>query len=214
MYQEGLGQFRWAVTLAAALMAWAFHVSPALAWGYGEFPLSQSVASGTSTFVGFGPVGTNCKTATGGSNCSFLTSKFTASGKAEPGGPFTETGTQTVFFGMDGSELTLNGSVIPSIGAPIGFCAPTFLSAHVVYADGTSDANATGTICCAASPPGSIKEVCGLLPIGPPSTTHVSGLCTSGTGVYAGTQCTSESTASSLDGVHFITRAEAFFTKP
>lgn len=42
---------------------------------------------------------------------------------------------------------------------------------------------------------------------------RVNGTCTSGTGKYAGIQCSSESTASTKDGVHFISGPEFVSTK-
>jgi hypothetical protein len=211
MYRVKRSLLGWAATIMVALIVYAFHVAPALAGD--SLTLSHEAASGTTTFVGLGPVGPGCNATTGGPNCSFYTTSFTASGNAEPGGPFTQTGTVTTFFGLNGSAITLNGSIYPSIGAPLGQCAPTFSTARTVYANGTSDANSTGTTCCAATPPAAITLVCGYpLALGPPSTTQVSGLCTSGTGKYAGTQCSSESTSSSIDGVHFLSRASTVFT--
>jgi hypothetical protein len=210
MYRVKRSLLRWVAAITVALMVYAFHAVPALPGD--DLTPSHSVASGTSTFVGLGPVGPGCDATTGGPDCSFYTTSFTASGKAEPGGSFTQTGTVTTFFGSNFSALTLNGSVYPSIGAPVGDCAPTFTTGQTVFADGTSDVNSTGTTCCAATPPSTIVAVCGPVFIGPPSTTQVSGLCTSGTGRYAGTQCSTESTSSSIDGVHFVSRAETVYT--
>jgi len=42
-----------------------------------------------------------------GPDCTFVTTSFTASGKGEPGGPFTETGTQTVLFGLIRRQRTV-----------------------------------------------------------------------------------------------------------
>jgi len=205
--------FRWAATVAAALLLWTLRTAPALAGNDSNLTIRHAVAAGTSTFVGFGPVGPGCDATTAGADCTFFTSTFTASGKSEPGGPFTQTGTSTVFFGAGGSNLTFAGSVVTSVGAPVGFCSPTFLTAQTKYANGTIDLNATGTVCCTASPPSSPIAVCGPLPIGPPSTTNESGTCTSGTGKYAGIQCSTESTASTTDGVHFLSRGETLSTK-
>jgi hypothetical protein len=212
MYRVRTGLLRLAASAAVALIAYALCAAPALAGGGDDLTLSHAVASGVSMFGAFGPVGTGCDASTAGSNCTFFTTTFTTKGKAEPGGPFTQTGTSTVYFGLNGSALTFAAS-LTLLGAPVGFCAPTFVTAHTVFANGTNDVNASGTICCTASPPTSPSAVCGALPIGPPSTTQTSGTCIGGTGKYAGTQCSSQATSSSSDGVHFIVRGETVYTK-
>jgi hypothetical protein len=57
--------------------------------------------------------GIDCKADCSGTACTFFTSSFTGTGKSDPGGPFTATGTSTAFFGLNGSALTSNGAVNP-----------------------------------------------------------------------------------------------------
>ena len=49
--------------------------------------------------------------------------------------------------------------------------------------------------------------------LGPPITSHESSVAISGTGKFAGVQCSGEDTASSIDGVHIIGRGESVCTK-
>jgi hypothetical protein len=208
MYPVRTSSLLWGVTVTFVLMLCALFVVPTLARGEGGLVLGHSVASGTSNFVGFGPVGPNCDAATAGPDCTFTTTSFSATGKAEPGGPFTETGTQTVLFGLisaDGPFAYPNGAV-DSLGNPAGFCAQTFGTAHVVDAKGTIELNFQGNLCCASS---SCTDPIG----GPPNTTQNTSVCISGTGKYAGIQCSGQGSASSTDGVHFVARGETVSTK-
>jgi hypothetical protein len=197
---------RWGVTVASALMLCAIFVAPALAAGDGGLVLRHSVGTSTGAFVAFGPLGPGCPPGpTPGPDCTFFTSSFTGSGKSEPGGHFTVSGTTTVLFGLNGFFFTPNGAADAS-GNPAGGCVPIFQTSHVVYANGSIDQNDTGSSCCGLGS-------CDGQPLGPPSTAHLSSVCTSGTGKYAGIQCSGESTGSSIDGVHSIGRGESVSTK-
>ncbi len=217
MYRVRIGLLRWTATVAVALMVCALYVAPALAGGDDDAKLSHSAGTGITTFVGFGPVGKGikCDPINFGPDCTFFTTSFTGSGKSEPGGPFTQTGTSTTFFGTNFGSITPNGAVLSSVGAPFGDCIPTFSTAHTVFANGTTDGNGTGNTCCAGTPPATLSgpSPCSFLGIGPPSTVHQSGVITSGTGKFAGIQCSGETTASSSDGVHVVFRGEAACTK-
>ena len=50
--------------------------------------------------------------------------------------------------------------------------------------------------------------------LGPPVTAHDSSVCISGTGKFAGIQCSGKDTASSIDSVHIISRGETVREKP
>jgi len=203
MYPVRASSLRWVVTAALALMLCALFVTPTLA-GEDLIP-GQEVVSGTISFGGFGPVGPNCNATTGGSACTFAISNVTGSGFFMPGGRFTHTGTSTILLGPGpGSFLFANGAV-DSTGSPAGFCAEVFGTSHTVFANGTIDVNAQGYTCCSSSscPNG----------LGPPTTTFVTTACTSGTGKYAGIQCSGKESSSSSDGVHFVARGEGVSTK-
>ena len=203
MYPVRASSLRWGVAFALALMLCALFVTPTLAGG--DLIPGQEVVSGTISFGAFGPVGPNCNATTGGSACTFATSNVTGSGKAVPGGPFTHTSTATVLLGPGpGSFLFPNGAV-DSTGNPAGFCAELSGTSHTVFANGTIDANVQGYTCCSSSscPNG----------VGPPTTTFVTTACTSGTGIYAGIQCSGKESSSSSDGVHFVGRGEDVSTK-
>ena len=203
MYPIRASSLRWGVALALALMLCALFVTPTLA-GEDLIP-GQEVVSGTISFGGFGPVGPNCNATTGGTGCTFAISNVTGSGKAVPGGRFTHTSTATILLGPGpGSFLYPNGAV-DSTGSPAGFCAELFGTSHTVFANGTIDGNAQGYTCCSSS---SCPNV-----LGPPSTTFITTVCTSGTGKYAGIQCSGKESSSSSDGVHFLARGEGASTK-
>jgi len=131
--------------------------------------------------------------------------QFYGDRKARGGGPFTFTGTSTGFFGLFGSALTANGAVNPD-GTRAGVCVPTFGSGHTVFANGTIDTEAKGESCC-------VGTSCGAVGLGPPITGHESSVCISGTGKFAGIQCSAEDTSSSIDAVHSIGRGEIGSTK-
>jgi hypothetical protein len=194
------------ITAASALMLCAMFVAPALAAGDAGLVLRHSVTTSTGTFVAFGPVGKNCPGPTFGPDCTFITTSFTGKGQSEPGGPFTVSGTSTILFGPNGGDFLFPNGGADASGNPSGACVPVFQTAHAVYANGTIDQNATGSLCCGLSN-------CDGQPFGPPSTAHISSVCTSGTGVYAGIQCSGEATGSSIDGVHSIGRGESVSTK-
>lgn len=197
---------RWGLAVGSALLLCAMFVAPALAAGDGGLVLRHSVGTSTSTFVAFGPVGTGCPGPTFGPDCTFITSSFTGKGQSEPGGPFTVSGTATILFGPNGGDFISPNGAADASGNPSGACVPVFQTAHTVYANGTIDQNATGTLCCTLNG-------CDGQPFGPPNTAHLSSACTSGTGKYAGIKCSGESTGSSIDGVHSISRAESVSTK-
>jgi hypothetical protein len=205
MYPVRFSSLRWGVTAALALMLCALFASPTLAGGSPGVNLNPTleVVSGTTTFGAFGPVGPDCDATTRGSGCTFVTSITTGSGFAVPGGPFTHTTNATALLGPGpGSFLFPNGAV-DSTGSPIGFCADTV---HTVFSNGTIDGNAQGYTCCSSSsscPNG----------VGPPTTTFVTTACTSGTGKYAGIQCSGKESSSSSDGVHYVARGEGVMTK-
>jgi hypothetical protein len=203
MYPVRASSPRWGVTTALALMLCALFVTPTLA-GEDLIP-GQKVVSGTTSFGAFGPVGPGCRSTTGGPNCTFATSNNTGSGSAVPGGPFTHTSTATILLGPGpGSFLFPNGAV-DSTGSPAGFCAELIGTSHTVFANGTIDANVQGYTCCSSNscPNG----------LGPPITTFATSACTSGTGKYAGIQCSGKESSSSSDGVHFVARSEDVSTK-
>jgi hypothetical protein len=211
MYPVRASILRWGVTIPFAIMLCAWFVTPTLAEGNGNknpnLHLGHSVVSGTSSFVGCGPVGPgiDCKADCSGTACTFFTTTFTGTGKADPGGPFTVTDTSTAFFGPGGSVLTPNGAVNPD-GTRAGVCVPTFGSDHVVFPNGTMDTESKGESCC-------VGTSCGAVGLGPPITAHQSSVCISGTGKFAGIQCSGEETSSSVDGVHIIGRGESVSTK-
>jgi len=64
--------FRWAATVAAALLLWTLRTAPALAGNDSNLTIRHAVAAGTSTFVGFGPVGPGCDATTAGADCTSL----------------------------------------------------------------------------------------------------------------------------------------------
>jgi len=197
---------RWGISAAFALILCAMFVGPALAAGDGDLVLRHSVSTATGAFVAFGPVGKGCPGPTFGPDCTFITTSFTGSGKSEPGGPFTVSGTGTILFGPNGGDFLSPNGAADASGNPSGACVPIFQTAHAVYANGTIDQNATGALCCTLNG-------CDGQPFGPPNTAHLSFACTSGTGKYAGIQCSGESTGSSRDGVHSIGRSESVSTK-
>src|SRR5262249_22799197 len=149
MYPVRASLLRCGVTIAFAIMLCAWFVAPTLAQ---DLKLGHSVVSGTSTFLGCGPVGPgiDCKADCSGTACTFFTTSFTGTGKADPGGPFTVTGTSTAFFGPLGSALTPNGAVNPD-GTQAGVCDPTFGTSHIVYPNGTIDSESKGEVCCAGT---------------------------------------------------------------
>ena len=206
MYQVRASLLRWGVTGTLVFTLCALFVTPTLAGG--ELILRHSVVSGTSSFVAFGPVGPNCSATTAGSDCTFFTSSFKGSGNAVPGGPFTVTGTTTELLGPFSTFpfVSVSGAVNASTGTPTGGCAPIFQTSHVVFANGTIDQNAQGNSCCASS---SCADFLG----GPPTTSHTTQVCISGTGKFAGIQCSGESSGSSSDNVHFVARGEGVSTK-
>jgi hypothetical protein len=169
--------------------------------------LTHSVNAGSSGSPVFGPVGPNCNATTAGPDCTFVTSTSTSSGKSEPGGPFTETDTTTALIGpfSSGPFVSVNGAV-DSLGNPAGGCVQIFQIVHDVYANGTIDSNSQGNLCCASNS-------CADFIAGPPNTTQATFVCTSGTGKYAGIQCSGESSGSSTDGVTFVSRSEMVSTK-
>ena len=210
---------RWEVTAGLALMLCALFVIPALAGAAAPPPppppppppgspliLRQSVISGTSSFGAYGPVGPGCSSTTGGPDCTFATSNSTGNGNASPGGSFTDTTSATILLGPGpGSQLFPNGSV-DSTGSPAGYCAEFVGTSHDVYATGgTIDTNSRGYTCCSSSscPNG----------LGPPSTNFATTVCVSGTGIFAGIQCSGEGSNSSSDDVHFLGGGETFSTK-
>jgi hypothetical protein len=211
MYPVRASWLRWGVTAALTLMLCALSVTPTLAGGKpfgnpgGQLIPSQEVVSGTTTFGAFGPVGPDCDATTGGPGCTFATNITTGSGIAVPGGPFTHTTNGTVYFGPSFSAVFSNGAVDPTTGSPVGFCAEIFGTVHTVFANGTIDGNAQGYTCCSSSSCTS--------GFGPPSTTFVTTACTSGTGKYAGIQCSGKESSSSSDGVHYVARGEGVSTK-
>jgi hypothetical protein len=205
MYSVRASLLRGGVTIAFAIMLCAWFVAPTLA-GNPDLHLGHSVVSGTSGFVGCGPVGPgiDCKADCSGTACQFSSSTFTGTGKGDPGGPFTVTGTSTVYFGFNGFAVTVNGAANPD-GSPGGFCAPTFGTSHVVFANGGAiDNESKGEVCSVGS---------NATFLGPPITSHESSVAISGTGKFAGVQCSGEDTASSSDGVHIISRGESVCTK-
>jgi hypothetical protein len=204
MYSVRASLLRGGVTIAFAIMLCAWFVAPTLA-GNPDLHLGHSVVSGTSSFVGCGPVGPgiDCKADCSGTACQFSSSTFTGTGKGDPGGPFTVTGTSTVYFGFNGFAVTVNGAANPD-GSPGGFCAPTFGTSHGVFANGTVDNESKGEVCSVGS---------NATFLGPPITTHESSVAISGTGKFAGIQCSGEDTATSSDGVHIISRGETVCTK-
>lgn len=201
-------------TVVLVLMVAAFWVAPALTSGKDaksenpllrvEKNLGHSVVSGTSSFVACGPVGPNCDANCNGTDCTFFTATSTGTGDGEPGGPFTFTGTATIFFGLNGSAVTVNGAANPD-GTPAGFCAPTSGSTHVVFPTGSIDQKSKGEVCTVGSSPDFL---------GSPTTAHDSSVCISGTGNFAGIQCAGEDTSGSTDGVHFIGRGESAASIP
>jgi hypothetical protein len=209
MYPVRANLLRWGVTIAFAIMLCVCFVAPTLAGGNGnqnpDLHLAHSVGSGTSSFVGCGPVGPgiDCKADCSGTACTFLSGTFTGTGKGDPGGPFTVTGTSTTYFGLNGSTVTSNGAANPD-GSPGGACAPTFGTSHIVYPNGTIDSESKGEVC-------SVGPATAFL--GPPITAHDSSVCISGTGKFAGIQCSGEDTATSSDSVHIISRGEMVSTK-
>jgi hypothetical protein len=205
MYPVTTDLLRWLGAVALALMLCALCSAPTLAGG---LVLSHEVSSGTATFTGFGPMGPKCDGVTVFDACTFFSSTSTSTGKDEPGGTFTATGTTTLYFGAGDFAVTVNGASNPD-GTPGGFCFPFFGTSHAVYANGTIDNNTQGSVCCAAGSSGS----CGVIGIGPPTTSHGTSTCVSGTGKYAGIQCSGEETSSNSDGVHFIVRSERVSTK-
>jgi hypothetical protein len=231
MYSVRARSLRWGVTVALALMVGALFVAPALAGGQlssrhyrpepwaqvkqpahaenaGDLILSHSVVSGKSTSTSFGPVGANCDATMAGPDCTFVTVTTTASGKSEPGGLFTETDTVTLLIGLfsaNGPFVYQNGAV-DSNGNESGGCVQTFGVAHRVYANGTIDLNTQGSSCCAS-------DTCANFIAGPPGTSHGTAVCTSGTGKYAGIQCSEEASGGGTDGVNFVSRGEMVSTK-
>jgi hypothetical protein len=172
----------------------------------GDLVVSHSVSiSGPSTFVGFGPAGPNCNGTTDFSACTFFTTAGSGTGKSEPGGPFTFTTTTTTYFGLDDFAFTVNGAA-NSDGSPAGFCLPFFSTAAAMYSNGTISTNSTGQVCCAGTS-------CGSGGTGPPSTAQSTSVCTSGTGKYAGIQCSEQGSAMSLDGVTTIGRTDSVSTR-
>jgi hypothetical protein len=204
MYPVRASLLRWGVTIAFAIILCSCFVVPTLAQ---DLKLGHFVDSVTSSFIGCGPVGPgiDCKADCSGTACTFFTTSFTGTGKQDPGGPFTFTGTSTGFFGLFGSALTANGAVNPD-GTRAGVCVPTFGSSHTVFANGTFDTEAKGESCC-------VGTSCGAVGLGPPITGHESSVCISGTGKFAGIQCSAEDTSSSIDAVHSIGRGEVVSTK-
>jgi hypothetical protein len=233
MYPVRASSLRWGITIAFALVLCALFAAPTLAggepwsrqyhperWaegGHGGPPrhagqgrglvLSHSVTAGSSSFVAFGPVGPNCSATTAGPDCTFVTLSSTASGNAEPGGPFTSTGTATLLIGpfSTGQFVFPNGAV-DSNGNPAGGCVQIFGTNHDVYANGTIDSNFQGHACCASS---SCADFIG----GPPNISQSTSVCVSGTGKYAGIQCSGEQSGSSIDGQHFVGHSESVSTK-
>jgi hypothetical protein len=206
MYPVRASWLRWGVTATLALMLCALFVTPTLAGGSPSVNLipTQEVVSGTTTFGAFGPVGPDCDATSGGPGCTFATAITTGSGVAVPGGPFTHTTNATVYYGPSFSSVFPNGAVDPATGSPVGFCAEISGTVHTVLANGTIDANAQGYTCCSNSCSNGL---------GPPTTTFVTTACTSGTGQYAGIQCSGKESSSSSDGVHYVARGEAVMTK-
>jgi hypothetical protein len=197
-----------AVCIASALMACAsMYTAPTQAGDNGgRLKIIHQVGSGSCcTFVTFGPVTGNCNATTFGSDCTFITVGLSGSGRAEPGGPFTETDTETILLGPGNSLLYPNGA-LDSAGNPSGGCAHVFGSSHQVFANGTIDLSFQRSECCAAS-------VCGGYFTGPPNTAHLTSVCTSGTGKYAGIQCSNQYSGSSSDGVNIIGSSEGVSTK-
>jgi hypothetical protein len=203
MHPIRASSLRWGVTAALALMLCALLVTPTLA-GEDLIP-GQEVVSGTISFGAFGPVGPGCSSTTGGPNCTFATSNVTGKGKAVPGGPFTHTSTTTVFYGPGPGSFLFPSGAVDSTGNPAGYCAEISGTSHSVFANGTIDGNAQGYTCCSSS---SCTTA-----LGPPITTFVTTACTSGTGKYAGIQCSGKESSSSSDGVHFLARGEGVSTK-
>ena len=194
---------KWSSAVAFAVMLSALSALPALA---GDLVLRHEVSSGTVTSAGVvGPAGPHCNGTTDFSACTFSTSTSTSTGKDDPGGPFTSTTTTTLYFGLDGFAYTVNGAANPD-GTFAGACLPYFSTSHTVYANGTIDKNGTGSVCCAGTS-------CGPSGLGPPTVSHGTSTCISGTGKYAGIQCSSEETSTNSDSVHFIVRSESVSTK-
>ena len=202
MYSVRASLLRWGVTIAFAMMLCAWFVAPTLAQ---DLKLGHSVTSSTSTFVGCGPLGPSidCHADCTGTQCTFFTSTFKGTGKGDPGGPFTFTGTSTGYFGLNGFAVTVNGAANPD-GSPGGLCVPTFGTSHTVFANSTIDNESKGEVCSVGSSAAFL---------GPPITGHDSSVAISGTGKAAGIQCSGEDTVSSSDGVHVIGRGESVCTK-
>ncbi len=151
MYSNKTMLFRRSPVLTFALMLCALCALPTRA---GDLVLRHEVSSGSSTFVSFGPLGPKCDGVTVFDDCTFFTTTSTSSGKDDPGGPFTATGTTTLYFGLNDFAYTVNGASNPD-GTPGGFCLPVFGTSHAVYANGTIDTNTQGSVCCAAGSSGS-----------------------------------------------------------
>jgi hypothetical protein len=203
MYSVRATSLQWGVTLALALLLCALFVTPARAGG--GLISNQSTISGTSSFGAYGPVGPGCSATTGGPDCTFATSNSTGSGNAVPGGPFTETSTATVLLGPGPGSFPFPNGAVDSLGNPAGYCAEFVGTSHDVYANGTIDMNEQGYTCCSSSscPNG----------VGPPTTNFATSNCISGTGKFAGMQCSGEGSNSSSDGVHFVGGGESVSTK-
>jgi hypothetical protein len=231
MYSVRARSLRWTGTVALTVILGALFVVRALAGGQSsshqfrpetlpqparsaqgesarDLVLSHSVVSGKSTNTTFGPVGANCDATTAGPDCTFVTLNTTATGKSEPGGPFTETDTVTILIGLfsAGGPFVYQNGAVDSNGNESGGCVQTFGVAHRVYANGTIDLNTQGASCCAS-------DTCANFIAGPPGTSHGTAVCTSGTGKYAGIQCSEEASGGSTDGVHFVSRGEMVSTK-
>jgi hypothetical protein len=97
----------------------------------------------------------------------------------------------------------------PTLTEYRGILSPVLGTSHAVDANGTIDTNTQGSVCCAADSSNS----CGVSGIGPPTTSHGTATCISGTGKYAGIQCSGEETSTNSDGVHFIVRSERVRSK-
>jgi hypothetical protein len=202
MYPVRASLLRWGVTLAFAIMLCAWFVAPTLAQ---DLKLGHAVSSGTSSFVSCGPLGPgiDCKADCSGTQCTFFTATIKGTAKADPGGPQTFTGISTVFFGLNGLAVTVNGTANPD-GTPGGLCVPSSGSTHVVTPNGTIDLKSTGEVC-------SVGATADFL--GSPTTAFDHSVCISGTGKFAGIQCSGSNTSSSYDGVHFIGFGESAGTK-
>ena len=151
MYSIRARSVRWGVTVALALTVCVSFVAPTLAGGQlssrqyrpepwaqvkqaaheenaGGLVLSHSEVTGSTISVTFGPVGPNCNAATAGPDCTFVRVSSAESGKSEPGGPFTETATQTLLVGLfsAGGPFVYQNGAVDSMGNEAGGCVQTF----------------------------------------------------------------------------------------